>query len=111
MVVVNAEGPPVLCKTDQVGEICVTSGSTGTTYYGLDGMTNATFKVSRFIQFVCLGTMTATLPITACVLINFRGDFADAPGEIGRSVVLRIEFLNASPSPSRQTVWWVCNWI
>lgn len=47
MVVVNAEGPPVLCKTDQVGEICVTSGSTGTTYYGLDGMTNATFKVSE----------------------------------------------------------------
>ncbi|XP_038111613.1 disco-interacting protein 2 isoform X10 [Culex quinquefasciatus] len=45
MVVVNAEGPPVLCKTDQVGEICVTSGSTGTTYYGLDGMTNSTFKV------------------------------------------------------------------
>ncbi|XP_058055319.1 disco-interacting protein 2 [Anopheles bellator] len=45
MVVVNAEGPPVLCKTDQVGEICVTSGSSGTAYYGLEGMTNSTFKV------------------------------------------------------------------
>ncbi|XP_055600072.1 disco-interacting protein 2 isoform X7 [Uranotaenia lowii] len=50
MVVVNAEGPPVLCKTDQVGEICVTSGSTGTTYYGLDGMTNATFKVQPLTE-------------------------------------------------------------
>ncbi|XP_021710046.1 disco-interacting protein 2 isoform X11 [Aedes aegypti] len=50
MVVVNAEGPPVLCKTDQVGEICVTSGSTGTTYYGLDGMTNATFKVQALTE-------------------------------------------------------------
>ena len=47
MVVVNPEGPPVLCKTDQVGEICVTSGSTGNGYYGLDGMTNATFKVRK----------------------------------------------------------------
>ncbi|XP_063702117.1 disco-interacting protein 2 isoform X2 [Culicoides brevitarsis] len=45
MVVVNAEGPPTLCKTDQVGEICVTSGSTGISYYGLDGLSNATFKV------------------------------------------------------------------
>ncbi|XP_058460793.1 disco-interacting protein 2 isoform X3 [Malaya genurostris] len=50
MVVVNAEGPPVLCKTDQVGEICVTSGSTGTTYFGLDGMTNATFKVQPLTE-------------------------------------------------------------
>jgi acyl-CoA synthetase (AMP-forming)/AMP-acid ligase II len=46
MVVVNADsGVPVLCKTDQVGEICVTSGSTGTAYYGLDGLTNNTFRV------------------------------------------------------------------
>lgn len=51
MVVVNAEGTPVLCKTDQVGEICVTSGSTGTTYFGLDGMTNSTFKVRINICF------------------------------------------------------------
>ncbi|XP_053689835.1 disco-interacting protein 2 isoform X6 [Sabethes cyaneus] len=50
MVVVNAEGPPVLCKTDQVGEICVTSGSTGTSYFGLDGMTNSTFKVQPLTE-------------------------------------------------------------
>ncbi|XP_059609012.1 disco-interacting protein 2 isoform X3 [Phlebotomus argentipes] len=45
MVVVRSEGPPVLCKTDQVGEICVTSGASGTSYYGLDGLTNAAFRV------------------------------------------------------------------
>lgn len=45
MVVVRSEGPPVLCKTDQVGEICLSLGATGTTYYDLDGMSNATFKV------------------------------------------------------------------
>uniref|UniRef100_A0AAG5DPZ2 DMAP1-binding domain-containing protein n=1 Tax=Anopheles atroparvus TaxID=41427 RepID=A0AAG5DPZ2_ANOAO len=50
MVVVNAEGSPVLCKTDQVGEICVTSGSSGTAYYGLEGMTNSTFKVQPLLE-------------------------------------------------------------
>lgn len=49
MVVVRSEGPSVLCKTDQVGEICVTSGATGNTYFGLDGMTNSTFKVQPVI--------------------------------------------------------------
>ncbi|TDG53237.1 hypothetical protein AWZ03_000052 [Drosophila navojoa] len=50
MVVVRSEGAPVLCKTDQVGEICVTSGSTGASYFGLDGMTNSTFKVQPLLE-------------------------------------------------------------
>lgn len=50
MVVIRSEGPPVLCKTDQVGEICVTAGSTGSTYYGLDGMTNTTFRVQPILN-------------------------------------------------------------
>lgn len=50
MVVVRSEGLPVLCKTDQVGEICVTSSSTGNNYFGLDGMTNATFKVQPLVD-------------------------------------------------------------
>lgn len=50
MVVVRSEGLPVLCKTDQVGEICVTSGSTGTAYFGLDGLTNTTFKVQPLLE-------------------------------------------------------------
>lgn len=50
MVVVRSEGSPILCKTDQVGEICVTSGATGCSYYGLDGMTNSTFKVQPLLE-------------------------------------------------------------
>lgn len=50
MVVVRSEGSAVLCKTDQVGEICVTSGATGSTYFGLDGMTNSSFKVQPLIE-------------------------------------------------------------
>jgi acyl-CoA synthetase (AMP-forming)/AMP-acid ligase II len=59
MVVVNAEGPPILCKTDQVGEICVTSGSTGNGYFGLDGLSNSTFKVQALIETP--GAATATI--------------------------------------------------
>jgi acyl-CoA synthetase (AMP-forming)/AMP-acid ligase II len=37
IVVVKMEGPTYLCKTDEVGEICVNSGATGTQYWGLQG--------------------------------------------------------------------------
>lgn len=46
--VVRAEGTPYLCQTDEVGEICVSSGSTGVAYYGLPGMTKNVFEVSSF---------------------------------------------------------------
>ncbi|CDQ89946.1 unnamed protein product [Oncorhynchus mykiss] len=42
--VVRVEGTPYLCQTDEVGEICVSSGSTGVAYYGLPGMTKNTFQ-------------------------------------------------------------------
>ncbi|XP_059476315.1 disco-interacting protein 2 isoform X3 [Neocloeon triangulifer] len=45
IVVVKMEGPPYLCKTDEVGEICVSSGATGSQYWGLSGLTNSSFKV------------------------------------------------------------------
>ncbi|XP_018564348.1 disco-interacting protein 2 isoform X4 [Anoplophora glabripennis] len=45
IVVVKMEGPTYLCKTDEVGEICVNSGATGTQYWGLQGLSNNTFKV------------------------------------------------------------------
>lgn len=45
VVVVKMEGPTYLCKTDEVGEICVNSGATGTQYWGLQGLSNSTFKV------------------------------------------------------------------
>lgn len=43
--VVKLEGPPCLCKSDEVGELCIASGATGSAYWGLAGKTNQTFKV------------------------------------------------------------------
>lgn len=60
MIVVKPDGPPILCKTDEVGEICVTSGSTGSGYYGLDGLSNSTFKILPMIDTTPPG-QTATM--------------------------------------------------
>ncbi|XP_067013833.1 disco-interacting protein 2 isoform X6 [Anabrus simplex] len=45
IVVVKMEGASYLCKTDEVGEICINSGATGSQYWGLQGLTNNTFRV------------------------------------------------------------------
>jgi acyl-CoA synthetase (AMP-forming)/AMP-acid ligase II len=34
-----------LCQTDEIGEICISSKSTGECYYGLKGLTSNTFKI------------------------------------------------------------------
>ena len=47
IVVVKPDGPPKLCKTDEVGELCVASGTVGSAYFGLVGKTNHTFKVGN----------------------------------------------------------------
>lgn len=43
--VVKVDGAPYLCKTDEIGEICVNSIATGTAYYGLLGITKNVFEV------------------------------------------------------------------
>lgn len=45
--VVKPDGVPLLCQTDEIGELCVCSVATGTSYYGLTGMTKNTFEVRR----------------------------------------------------------------
>ncbi|XP_076441207.1 disco-interacting protein 2 homolog C-like isoform X3 [Babylonia areolata] len=45
MVVIKLDGAPYLCKTDEVGELCVCSGYTGTSYWGLQGITITTFQI------------------------------------------------------------------
>ncbi|VDM91385.1 unnamed protein product [Litomosoides sigmodontis] len=45
VVVVKFSGPPRLCKADEVGEICLYAHSTGSAYWGLDGLSGSTFKV------------------------------------------------------------------
>lgn len=45
MCIVKPEGPPMLCKTDEIGEIVLNSRAGGTMYYGLPGVTKNTFEV------------------------------------------------------------------
>ncbi len=35
---------PILCKTDEIGEICVQSAATGVAYWGLQGKTTHAFR-------------------------------------------------------------------
>ncbi|KAK3568619.1 hypothetical protein QTP86_010631 [Hemibagrus guttatus] len=42
--VVRPEGTPYLCKTDEVGELCVSSCTTGVSYFGLPGITKNVFE-------------------------------------------------------------------
>jgi len=39
MCIVRPDGPPQLCKTDEIGEICVSSRTGGMMYFGLAGVT------------------------------------------------------------------------
>ena len=43
--VIKINGLPYLCKTDEVGEICVQTTAAGSTYWGLQGKSTNTFKV------------------------------------------------------------------
>ena len=45
LIVLKVEGAPVVCKTDEVGEICMSACSAGSSYWGLSGLTNATYRV------------------------------------------------------------------
>ena len=45
LVVVKHDGNPLLCKTDEVGEICMSSSAVGSTFWGLPGMTNSIFRM------------------------------------------------------------------
>jgi hypothetical protein len=59
---VKPEGIPQLCRTDEIGELCVCAVATGTSYYGLSGMTKNTFEVGRqrvlSCELFCLHTAT-----------------------------------------------------
>lgn len=49
MVVVKLDGPQ-MCKTDEVGEICICSNGIGSSYWGLPGVSNITFKVHPLLK-------------------------------------------------------------
>ncbi len=50
LVVLKIDGPPTVCRTDEVGEICMSSNATGSAYWGLPGLTNTTFRVKPLVD-------------------------------------------------------------
>uniref|UniRef100_A0A3B3CIE2 Disco interacting C n=1 Tax=Oryzias melastigma TaxID=30732 RepID=A0A3B3CIE2_ORYME len=70
MCVVRLEGVPQLCKTDEIGELCVCTVATGTSYYGLSGMTKNTFEVFPLANN---GSSVSDLPFTRTGLLGFIG--------------------------------------
>lgn len=70
IVVVKMEGPSYLCKTDEVGEICVNSTATGSQYWGLQGLSNTTFKV---LPITAEGKPACESEYTRSGLLGFLG--------------------------------------
>ncbi|XP_065223766.1 disco-interacting protein 2 isoform X3 [Planococcus citri] len=70
MVVVKLEGPTYLCKTDEVGEICISSGGTASQYWGLPGFSNTTFKVTPLLAD---GKPLSDTDFTRSGLLGFLG--------------------------------------
>ncbi|XP_059200712.1 disco-interacting protein 2 homolog C [Centropristis striata] len=70
MCVVRPEGVPQLCKTDEIGELCVCTVATGTSYYGLAGMTKNTFEVFPVTNN---GAPISEFPFTRTGLLGFIG--------------------------------------
>ncbi|XP_023486132.1 disco-interacting protein 2 homolog A isoform X13 [Equus caballus] len=68
--VVKVEGTPYLCKTDEVGEICVNSSATGAGYYGLLGITKNIFET---IPVTAGGVPVSDGPFTRTGLLGFVG--------------------------------------
>lgn len=68
--VVKVEGASYLCKTDEVGEICVNSGASASQYWGLQGLTNNTFKVQ---PLQADGSLLGEAEYTRSGLLGFLG--------------------------------------
>ncbi|XP_047419629.1 disco-interacting protein 2 homolog A isoform X14 [Sciurus carolinensis] len=68
--VVKVDGTPYLCKTDEVGEICVSSSATGTAYYGLPGITKSVFET---VPVTVGGDPVSERPFTRTGLLGFIG--------------------------------------
>nr|XP_021329479.1 disco-interacting protein 2 homolog C isoform X9 [Danio rerio] len=70
MCVVKPEGVPQLCRTDEIGELCVCSIATGMSYYGLSGMTKNTFEV---FPMTISGAPISEYPFIRTGLLGFIG--------------------------------------
>ncbi|EPY86232.1 disco-interacting protein 2 A isoform X1-like protein [Camelus ferus] len=70
MCIVRPDGPPQLCKTDEIGEICVSSRTGGMMYFGLAGVTKNTFEV---IPVNSAGSPVGDVPFIRSGLLGFVG--------------------------------------
>ncbi|KAL4646145.1 hypothetical protein GN956_G9206 [Arapaima gigas] len=70
MCIVKPDGPPQLCKTDEIGEILVNSRAGGTMYYGLPGVTKNAFEV---IPVNSNGAPIGDVPFVRSGLLGFVG--------------------------------------
>ncbi|XP_072364365.1 disco-interacting protein 2 homolog C isoform X4 [Scyliorhinus torazame] len=70
MCVVRPEGIPLLCRTDEIGELCVCSIAAGTSYYGLSGMTKNTFEM---FPMMSSGAPISEYPFVRTGLLGFVG--------------------------------------
>jgi acyl-CoA synthetase (AMP-forming)/AMP-acid ligase II len=43
--IVKIDGPPLLCQTDEIGEVVISSKATPNNYWSLPGLSTNTFKV------------------------------------------------------------------
>uniref|UniRef100_A0A8C1H8Y1 Disco-interacting protein 2 homolog A n=1 Tax=Cyprinus carpio carpio TaxID=630221 RepID=A0A8C1H8Y1_CYPCA len=68
--VIRVEGTPYLCRMDEVGEICMSSSSTGISYFGLPGMTKNVFET---IPVTSSGAPISDRPFTRTSLLGFIG--------------------------------------
>lgn len=74
MCIVRPDGPPQLCKTDQIGEIIINSRAGGTMYYGLPGLTKNTFEVWASgvrPQPACVDTNCITVEVGRLYCLTF----------------------------------------
>uniref|UniRef100_A0A452UL70 Disco interacting protein 2 homolog C n=1 Tax=Ursus maritimus TaxID=29073 RepID=A0A452UL70_URSMA len=67
---VKPDGVPQLCRTDEIGELCVCAIATGTSYYGLSGMTKNTFEV---FPVTSSGAPVSEYPFVRTGLLGFVG--------------------------------------
>ncbi|XP_034268329.1 disco-interacting protein 2 homolog B isoform X3 [Pantherophis guttatus] len=70
MCIVKPDGSPQLCKTDEIGEICVSARTGGMMYYGLSGVTKNTFEV---FPVNSAGSPVGDVPFVRSGLLGFVG--------------------------------------
>ncbi|KAF6131045.1 hypothetical protein HJG60_007947 [Phyllostomus discolor] len=61
---------PQLCRTDEIGELCMCSIAADTSYYGLSGMTKNTFEV---FPVTSSGAPVSEYPFVRTGLLGFVG--------------------------------------